>query len=91
MRNGHMALRGQVSCPNLDQMDWEKKRERRKKSKRKREGKCGIFRERSSTFSLEFSAIGPASSDEARSKVAPHGKDDTWVPVSGSFDKLQKR
>ena len=39
-----MALRGLFSCPNLDQMDWE----------RKREGKCGIFRERSSTFSLEF-------------------------------------
>ena len=65
-------------------------RERRKKSKRKREGKCGIFRERSSTFSLEFLTIGPASPDEARSKVAPHGKDYTWVPVSGSFDKLRK-
>ena len=70
-------------------MDWERKREE-KESKRKREGKCGIFRERSSTFSLEFSAIGPASSEEARSKVAPHGKDYMWVPVSGSFDKLQK-
>ena len=27
MRNGHVALRGLVSCPNLDQMDWERKRE----------------------------------------------------------------
>ena len=62
-------------------MDWERKREEEKESKQKREGKCGIFRERSSTFSLEFPAIGPASSDEARSKVAPHGKDYTWVPV----------
>ena len=62
-------------------MDWERKREEEKESKRKREGKCGIFRERNSTFSLEFPAIGPASSDEARSKVAPHGKDYTWVPV----------
>ena len=43
-----------------------------------------------STFSLEFSAIGPSVSDEARSKVAPHGKDYAWVPVSGSFDKLRK-
>ena len=68
-----MALRGLVSCPNLDQMDWERKREG-KESKRKREGKCGIFRERSSTFSLSFPAIGPAISDEARSKVAPHGR-----------------
>ena len=84
-----MALRGLFSCPNLDQMDWERKREE-EESKRKRKGKCGIFRKRSSTFSLEFPVIGPASSDEARSKVAPHGKDYTWVPVSGSFDKLQK-
>ena len=71
-------------------MDWERKREEEKKSKRKREGKCGIFRERSSTFSLKFPAIGPSASGEARSKVAPHGKDYAWVPVSGSFDKLQK-
>ena len=54
------------------------------------ERECGIFRERSSTFSLEFPAIRPASSDEARSKLAPHGKDYTWVPVLGSFDKLRK-
>ena len=64
------------------------KEERERESKWKREGKCGIFRERSSTFSLEFSVTGPASFDEARSKVAPHGKDYTWVPVLGSFDKL---
>ena len=55
-------------------MDWERERERGKPTERE----CGIFRERSSTFSLEFLAIGPASSDEARSKVAPHGKDYTW-------------
>ena len=85
-----MALRGLFSCPNLDQMDWERKRGEEKKQTG-REGKCGIFRERSSTFSLEFSAIGPASSDEARSKVAPHGKDYTWVPVLGSFNKLRER
>ena len=69
-----MALRGLFSCPNLDQMDWEKKRGE-EKEQTGREGKCGIFRERSSTLSLEFLAIGPASSDEARNKVAPHGKD----------------
>ena len=66
-------------------------REKRKKRENGRErGKVWDFRERSSTFSLEFSVIGPASSDEARSKVAPHGKDYTWVPVSGGFDKLRK-
>ena len=72
-------------------MDWERKREEeKKKSKWKREGKCGIFKERSSTFSLEFPAIGPVSSEKTRSKVAPHGKDYAWVPVSGCFDKLRK-
>ena len=85
-----MALRGLFSCPNLDQMDWERKRgEEKEQTGRERES-VGFFRERSSTFSLEFPAIGPASSDEARSKVAPHGKDYTWVPVLGSFDKLQE-
>ena len=66
-------------------------RERGKESKRKREGKCGIFRERSSTFSLSFPMIGPASSDEVGNKVAPHGKGYTWVTVVRGFDKLQKR
>ena len=70
-------------------MDWERKREE-EESKRKREGKCEIFRERSSTFSLEFPAIGPANSDEARSKVAPHYKDYAWVPILRSFGKLPK-
>ena len=43
-----------------------------------------------STLSLEFSAIRPSVSGEARSKVAPHGKGYAWVPVLGSFDKLRK-
>ena len=49
-----------------------------------------FFRERSSTFSLEFPAIGQANSDEARSKVAPHDTDYAWVPDLGSFNKLKK-
>ena len=90
MRNGHVALRRQVSYPNLDQMDW-RGRERRKKEQTKERGKCGIFREIRSTLSLEFPAIGPASPDEARSKVAPHGKDYTWVPVLGEFRQTPER
>ena len=39
------------------------------------------MRERASTFSLEFPAIGPSVSGEARSKVAPHGKSYAWAPV----------
>ena len=82
-----MALRGQVSCPNLDQIDWERKRGG-KRANHKREGTCGSFRERSSTFSLEFPVIGLANYDEARSKVAPHSKGYAWVPVLRGFDKL---
>ena len=44
-----MALRGLVSCPNLEKMDWERKREgKREKTEERR--KCGVVRERSSTF-----------------------------------------
>ena len=39
------------------------------------------FRERDSNFSLNFPAIEPSVSGEARSKVTPHGKGYAWVPV----------
>ena len=39
------------------------------------------FRERNSTFSLEFLAIEPSDPGEPRDKVAPHGKAYYWVPV----------
>ena len=74
----------QVFQPGLGGKD-EREKEQMERD-REREG----FRERGSTFSLSFSMIGQASSDEARSKVAPHGKDYTWVPVLWSFDKLRK-
>ena len=65
-------------------------KEEREKKKTERDREREGFRERGSTFSLSFPTIGPASSDEARSKVAPHDKDYTWVPVLWSFDKLRK-
>ena len=82
-----MALRGQVSCPNLDQMDWERRKKREQTEER---GNVWDFRERSSTFSLKFPAIGPSVSGEARSKVAPHETGYAWVPDLGSFDKLRE-
>ena len=46
MRNGHVALRGQVSCPNLDQMDWERKRgEEKRANGRERENVGFLERE----------------------------------------------
>ena len=88
MRNGHVAMRGQVLLTKSSNLVWEGRKKEREKTEER--GKVWDFRERGSTFSLEFPAIGPASSDEARGKVAPHGKDYTWVPVLGSFEKLQE-
>ena len=71
----------------VSQLVWgEEKKEGERGTERERD----LFRERSSHFSLKFSAIGPSISGEARSKVSPHGKGYAWVPVLGSFDKLRK-
>ena len=89
MRNGHVAMRGQVLLTKSSNLVWEgRRKERESKTERDREREG--FRERGSTFSLSFPMIRPASSDEARSKVAPHGKDYKWVSVLWSFDKLRK-
>ena len=60
-----------------------KKREREIKREKERE-----FKERGSTFSLNFPAIGPSNPGETRGKVAPHYKSYTWVLVLWSFKKL---
>ena len=54
------------------------------------ERECGIFRERSSTFSLEFPTNGPVAGSGARGRVYPHNESFALRPVLGSFDKLQK-
>ena len=76
---------------NLDPNQFGRGKERGGDQPRKEREEERIFRERSSTFSLKFQAIGPAASGKARSKVALHGKDYTWVPVLGSLDKLRQR
>ena len=43
-----------------------------------------------STFSLDFHAIGPANSSEARCKVGLHCKGYTWVPDLWSLCKTQE-
>ena len=89
MRNGHVAMRGQVLLTKSPKSVWERKKREREQTERDREREG--FRERSSTFSLRFPAIGPSASVVARSKVVLHSKDYTWVPVLGSLDKLRKR
>ena len=44
-------VRGQVSCPNLDQMDWERKREGEEKANGREREKVG-FLEREALPSL---------------------------------------
>ena len=46
-----MALRGLVSCPNLDQMDWERKREGKKRANGRERENVG-FLEREDVPSL---------------------------------------
>ena len=56
-------------------------------SKPRKEGeKIRDFRQRVSTFSLDFPVISPSNSDETRGKVDPHCKSYTWVPVLWSFN-----
>ena len=74
-------VRGQVLLSNLDPTSLGgKKRERERKMEKERE-----FRERISTFSLDFLVIGPSNLGETRGKVDPHYKSYAWVPVLGSF------
>ena len=54
---------------------------------RKRES----FRERDSTFSLNFPTIGTVVSSGARGRLQPHGKGFESRPGLGSFDKNSKR
>ena len=87
MRNGHVAMRGQVLLTKSPKSVWEREEERGRPTERERD----LFRERSSHFSLKFLTIRRSDFGEARSKVALHSKDYTWVPVLGSLDKLRQR
>ena len=60
--------------------------EREKKEERERRNS----RERDSTFSLDFSVIGPSTSGKTKGKVDPHCKSYAWVLVLWSFKKLQE-
>ena len=49
-----------------------------------------FFRERESTFSLDFRSIGPSDFFGARRKVVLCGEGNAWEPVLRSFDKIRK-
>ena len=66
--------------PILTQPVWREG----KGKKRGKEGKS--FRERESTFSLDFPMIGLSNPGETRGKVDPHGKRYARVPILWNFD-----
>ena len=49
-----------------------------------------FFRERVSSFSVDFSTIRPLTVFGTRRKTALRGKGFAWVPNLKSFDKLRK-
>ena len=72
-----MASERIILLTNLDPTGLGgKKGERERKREKERE-----FRERGSTFSLDFPAIGLSTFGETRGKVDPHCKSYAWVSV----------
>ena len=69
--------------PSSPNRFWEK-------GKRERKEEEEDFRERVSTFSLDFSLIRPSNSGETRGKVDPHCKGYAWVSVLWSFDNFER-
>ena len=59
------------------------KRERKERGEEEED-----FRERESTFSLNFPVISPSNPDETRDKVDPHYKSYAWVSILWSFDNF---
>ena len=49
-----------------------------------------IFRERESSFSLDFRPFGPSVLDRARSKVVLCGEGYTWTPIWWSSDNYKR-
>ena len=79
-------MRGQIILTKFSQPVWGE--EEREKEREREKGRDS--RERSSTFSLDFPAIGLANSGRTRNKVGLRCKGYAWVPVLWSFDKLQE-
>ena len=50
----------------------------------------GVFRERRTSFSLDFWQIRPSEFDGARRKAVLRGEGNAWAPVLRSFDKLRE-
>ena len=68
-----------------------KKGEKREwKERRCREFRNGVFRERTSNFSLKYRAIQPSTVFGTRRKAALREEGFVWIPGLGSFLKLRE-
>ena len=87
IRNGHVAseMTSHLTT-SFSQPVWGEEKRGRVRDSEKEED----FRERGSTLSLNFSAIGPLNSDETRGKVDPHCKSYAWVPILWSFENSER-
>ena len=79
---------GTSHLTHLGPKRWDGRREKGKKGEKGE--RMESPREKSSTFSLNFPAIGLTGSGEARDKVLPRGRCFALRPESRSFDKLQE-
>ena len=66
MRNGHVAMRGQVLLTKSSNLVWEGRKREREREQTERDREREGFTERGSTFSLKFPTIGPVSGSGAR-------------------------
>ena len=86
IRSGHVAMmetKRRASSPTFGLKRAVSEGENRIK-------KWSFFRERESTFSLRFRAIGSSDFFGPKRKVALCGEDYAWAPIWGSFDKLRE-
>ena len=72
-----MASEGTSS---LDPTNWMGENRGKIEREKKEEREKINYRERDSTFFLDFPVIDPSNSGETRGKVDPHSKSYAWVP-----------
>ena len=80
-----MASERTILLIQLDPTGLDEGKERENRERKERGEEEEDFRERGSTFSLNFSAIGMSNPGETRSKVDPHRKSYIWAPILWSF------
>ena len=71
-------------------LKWKKSKNGRRLDKCDAIAGILFFRERESTFSLDFQPIGPSVFDIARRKVTLRDEDYAWTPIGWSSDNSKR-